>query len=74
MAVSVDLARKSDKACEDKSLTDILDAPVAGLAGLTERHTAALKDLLNISTVRELGSNKYFATAGVLVALDKHTG
>ncbi len=49
-------------------------SPVAGLAGLTERHTAALKDLLNISTVRELGSNKYFATGGVLVALDKHTG
>lgn len=74
MAVSVNLAKKLDKAYEDKSLTEILDAPVDALAGLTPRHTEALKELLGIKTVRDLGSNKYFATAGVLVALEGHEG
>lgn len=74
MAVSVNLAQKLDKSYEDKSLAEILDAPVDALAGLTPRHTEALKELLGISTVRDLGSNKYFAMAGVLVALEKHEG
>lgn len=74
MAVSVNLAAKLDKAYEDKSLKEILDAPIDALAGLTHRHTEALKEALGIKTIRDLGSNKYFATAGVLVALEGHEG
>lgn len=40
-------------------------------AGLTERHDEILAEL-GIKTVGDLGSNKYFATAGVLVALSGH--
>lgn len=69
MAVSVDLAKALDKAYEDKTLEEILDAPVDALAGLTPKHAEALQELLGIKSIRDLGSNKYFATAGVLVAL-----
>lgn len=68
MAVSVDLSKGLDKAYEDKSLAEILSAPPSALSGLTERHDELLKEL-GIKTVADLGSNKYFALAGVLVAL-----
>jgi hypothetical protein len=74
MAVSVNLSKGLDKAWEDKSLEEILSAPPSALAGLTEKHDAALKDALGIKTVRDLGSNEYFALAGVLVALDGKAG
>lgn len=74
MAVSVDLTKALDKAWEDKSLAEILAAPPSALAGLTERHDAILADGLGIKTIADLGSNKYFALAGVLVALSNKTG
>ncbi|WP_426998801.1 hypothetical protein [Pseudarthrobacter sp. N5] len=70
MAVSVDLAKALDKAYEDKSLSEILNASPSALAGVTDATAKALKDVLGIDTVRELGSNKFFAVAGVLVALE----
>lgn len=66
MAVSVNLSKALDKDYEDKDLKDVLDAPPSALAGLTPKHDEALKEALNIKTVRELGTNKYFAVAGVL--------
>ncbi|UQX87246.1 hypothetical protein M6D93_13160 [Jatrophihabitans telluris] len=74
MAVQVDLAKALDKAWEDKSLSEILDAPPSALAGLTPAHDAILKDNFGIDTVRKLGSNKFFAVAGVLVALEAKQG
>jgi hypothetical protein len=74
MAVSVDLAKALDKDYEDVALKDILDASPAALAGITDEKAAALKELLGIKTIRELGSNKYFAIAGVLVALEGKAG
>lgn len=74
MAVSVNLAKALDKAYEDKDLSEILDAPPSALAGLTEKHDEALQAALNIKTIRELGTNKYFAVAGVLAALEGKTG
>lgn len=70
MAVSVDLAKGLDKAYEDKTLAEILDAPVSALAGVTDADGEALAQTLGIKTVRDLGSNKHFAFAGVLVALE----
>lgn len=74
MAVSVNLAKALDKAWEDKTLDEILAAPPSALAGLTERHDALLADGLGIKTIADLGSNKYFAVAGVLVALGGKAG
>ncbi len=74
MAVQADLGKALDKAYEDKSVTDILDGPPSALAGLTPKHDAVLKETFGIGTVRELGSNKFFALAGVLVALEGKQG
>jgi hypothetical protein len=74
MPVSVNLAKGLDKAYEDKSLDEVLDAPPSALAGLTPEHDKVLADALRIRTVRDLGSNKFFALAGVLVALEGKTG
>ena len=73
MAVSVNLSKGLDKAYEDKSLAEILAAPPSALAGLTEKHDAILAEM-GIKTIAQLGSNKYFALAGVLVALEGKTG
>jgi hypothetical protein len=72
MAVSIELGKKLDKDYEGKSLKEILDAPPSALAGLSDKHAELLAGM-GIKTVRDLGSNKYFAVAGVLVALANHT-
>lgn len=74
MPVSVNLSKLLDKSYEDKSVKEILDGPPSALAGLTPAHDAALKEQFGILTLRELGSNKYFAIAGVLVALENREG
>lgn len=73
MAISVNLSKGLDKAYEDSSLAEILAAPPSALAGLTEKHDAILAEM-GIKTIAQLGSNKFFALAGVLVALDGKTG
>ncbi len=73
MAVSVNLSKGLDKAFENLSLDEILAAPPSALAGLTERHDGILAEM-GIKTIKDLGSNKYFALAGVLVALSGKTG
>ena len=70
MAVSVNLDKALDKAFEHKTLTEILDAPPAALAGVTDQDAAALAEAFNIHTVRQLGSNKFFRVAAALVALE----
>ncbi len=72
MAVSVNLDKALDKAYENSSLAEILAAPPSALAGLTEKHDELLAGL-GIKSVRDLGVNKYFALAGVLVALSGKT-
>jgi hypothetical protein len=74
MAISVNLDKALDKAYEEKSLEEILDAPVAALAGVTDADAEHLAAAFGIKTVRDLGSNKYFAMAGVLVALANRAG
>jgi hypothetical protein len=71
MAVSVDLAKALDKAYEDKSLKEILDASPAALAGVTDADAKHLEEAFNIKTVRQFGENKYFAVAAALAAIDK---
>ena len=71
MSVSVDLAKALDKAYEDKSLKEILDASPAALAGVSDDDAKALEKAFNIKTVRQLGANKYYAVAAAMVALEK---
>jgi hypothetical protein len=71
MAVSVDLAKALDKAYEDKSLKEILDASPAALAGVTDADAEHLAAAFNIKTVCQLGENKLFAVAAALAAVEK---
>ncbi len=74
MAVQANLATGLDKAYENSTVTEILAAPPSALAGLTKEHDEVLKQSFGIDTVRQLGTNKYFALAGVLVALANKEG
>jgi hypothetical protein len=69
--VTSDLAKALDKAYEDKSMKEILDASPAALAGVTDADAEALQKAFNIKTVRQLGTNKFFAFASALVALEE---
>ncbi len=74
MAVSLTLDKALDKAYESSSLTELLDSPVAALAGVSEGDAEHLAAAFGIRTVRDLGTNKYFTLAQSLVALSSHSG
>ena len=63
------IADKFDKAYEQKSVEELADAPVAALQGVSEGDAQHLKDAFNISTVRDLGTNKYFLWAQAVAKL-----
>jgi hypothetical protein len=71
VSVTSDLAKALDKAYEDKSLKEILDASPAALAGMTDADAEALQKAFNVKTVRQVGTNKFFAFAAARVALEK---
>lgn len=70
MAISADLDKQLDKAYENLTVAEVLDAPVAALAGVSEGDAEKLAAAFNIKTVRDLGNNKYFRTAAALADLD----
>ena len=74
MAVSVVLDKALDKAYEGNSLEELLDAPVAALAGVSDGDAEHLAAAFGIRTVRDLGTNKYFVLAQALAAMAAHGG
>ena len=73
VAVAVGLDKALDKAYEGKSLDELLDAPVAALAGVSDGDAEHLAAAFGIKTVRDLGKNKYFSLAHALVSLSTHS-
>jgi hypothetical protein len=71
MAVSADLSKYLDKSYENKSLTEILAAPVSALAGVTDEDAENLRKAFRIKTVGDLGKNKYFLAAQAMLQLTK---
>jgi len=69
MAVSADLGQFLDREWEDKSLTEILQAPVSALQGVSEGDAEALRSAFNVKTVGDLGKNKFFRAAQALALL-----
>ena len=57
------IADKLDKAYEDKPLTELVDAPVEALQGVSPGDAEHLKSAFNIKTIGDLGRNKYFLWA-----------
>ena len=69
MAVSVDLDKALDKAYEGKPLKEILDASPAALAGVSDADAEHLKAAFNITTIKDLGTNKFFLWAQAIAKL-----
>ncbi|SDG65985.1 hypothetical protein SAMN05216553_110105 [Lentzea fradiae] len=70
MAISANLDKQLDKAYEGLTLSEVLDAPVAALSGVSEGDAEKLGAAFGIKTVRDLGTSKYFTLAAALVALE----
>ncbi len=69
MAVTADLAKLLDREYEDKSLEEIVKAPVEALAGVTAEDAEMLKKAFHIKTIGDLGRNKFFRAATAMVDL-----
>lgn len=67
---SIDLEKVLDKAWADKSLPEILAAPVSALKGVSDRDGELLKEAFNVVTVADLAKLKYVRWAQALAALD----
>jgi hypothetical protein len=69
MTVTANLDKLLDKAYEGNDLAELVNAPVSALAGVSEGDARFLKDAFNISTIGDLGRNKFFRAATALVDL-----
>jgi hypothetical protein len=63
------IATKVDKAYESMSMADLAKAPVEALQGVSEGDAKLLKEAFNISTIADLGTNKYFQWAQAITRL-----
>jgi hypothetical protein len=69
MAVEANLDAFLDKEWESKPLADVLKAPVSALQGVSEDDAELLKKAFNVTTVGDLGKNKFFRAAQLLAQL-----
>ncbi len=67
---SIDLDKVLDKAWADKSVPEVLAAPVSALKGVSDRQGDLPKAALGIKTVADLAELKYVGWAQALAALD----
>jgi hypothetical protein len=58
-----------DKAYTDKTLNELLTAPVDALKGVSEADASALKQAFNITTIGDLANCKYFQWAQAIQTL-----
>lgn len=68
-----DVTKFFDKEYEQKEFSELVEAPVAAIAGLSQADAEALTKALNIKTIRELAENKYVLIAQAVVALSRTT-
>ncbi|WP_309615048.1 hypothetical protein [Salinibacterium sp.] len=60
---------KFDKAYENSSIAELAQAPVSALQGVSDSDADHLKAAFNITTVGDLGKNKYFLWAQSVATL-----
>ena len=63
------LAGKVDKSFEAASLSELADAPLDALQGVSAGDAEHLKAAFGIKTVRDLGTNKHFQLAQAIAKL-----
>jgi hypothetical protein len=66
-----DVTKFFDKEFEQKEFTDLAETPIDAIAGLSKSDADALKQALNISTIRELAENKFVLIAQAVIALSR---
>jgi hypothetical protein len=71
VAIEANLDTFLDKEWENKSLAELLKAPVSALQGVSEGDADLLKQAFNVKTVGDLGKNKYFRAALLLTQLSE---
>lgn len=64
-----DITDKVDKAYEGLSVAELAKAPVAALQGVSDGDAEHLKAAFGITTVEDLGTNKYFLWAQAIAKL-----
>ncbi|GAA2424530.1 hypothetical protein [Streptomyces glaucus] len=67
---SIDLGRALDRTWADKSLPEILAAPVGALKGVSGRDGELLQEAFGVETVTGLAESKYVRWAQALAAPD----
>jgi hypothetical protein len=60
-----------DKAYEQKEFSELVNAPVDALAGVSEADAAALAKAFGIKTIGDLAKNKYVLWAQAIATLSK---
>ena len=66
------VAQYVDKAYEDKDFTEIANAPVSALQGVSDADADALQKALGIKTVHDLATNKFVLWAQAINVLAKN--
>ena len=66
-----DISKFLDKQHEQKEFSELAEAPVDAIAGISAGDAAALKSAFGIETVRDLAENKHVLIAQAIVALAK---
>lgn len=66
-----DITHLVDKAYESQNFSDLANAPVDALEGVSAGDAELLQKAFGIKTVRDLGTNKYFLRAQAIVTLEK---
>ena len=61
--------RNRQSAHENTPHEELAKLPISALQGLTDKHAAQLEEALNIKTIGELGTNKYFLWAQAISKL-----
>jgi len=64
-----DISQFFDKAYEQQEFSELANAPVDAIQGLSQNDADALKQAFGIDTVRELAENKFVRIAQAVVAL-----
>jgi hypothetical protein len=66
-----DVTKFFDKKHEQKEFSELADAPIDAIAGITPADANALKQALNIETIRDLAENRFVLTAQAVMAFSR---
>jgi antitoxin component HigA of HigAB toxin-antitoxin module len=66
-----DVTKFFDKAYEQKEFSELADAPIDALAGISKSDADTLKKALNIETIRDLAENKFVLAAQAVMAFSR---